>query len=200
VPPGSVSTASWAAIPALVQMAISRAPAGYVEPLYLAAAIFASSDTVGVDGDRDQYAAQIADLRQVAERSLGYAEHDIAFLYAVQALIGLDGPSSTGRALQGVANGEIEIACPACGAYLYVVLEEDAFIATPNPDTTRTPSATLVPASPTELSGPDQQVYELACTYGHQATARALLHIMGTATCPICSHPFPMLQAIRADR
>jgi hypothetical protein len=53
--------------------------------------------------------------------------------------------------LQGLANGEIEIACPACGDYLFVVLEEDASIATPNPDTNRTANTALVPASPAKL-------------------------------------------------
>jgi hypothetical protein len=86
---GTVYTASYAALPRLAQLAMGRDPAGFVEPLFLASCIIASTDgqvTKAVDV-RTQYAGTISVLREVAEQLVPVAGDDTDFVYRVQALI-----------------------------------------------------------------------------------------------------------------
>ena len=197
---GTVSTASYAAIPQLARIAAQRAPAGYVEPLHLVTAILASTDGPSDPGVRERFAAEIATLRGLAERNLAHAKDDGEFVYGLQALMSLDDVPIWQRELEGIADGELEIGCPRCGDPFYVVLDAEALVATSDPDGERTPSTGLVPRALESLSADERRLHELAAASGHDTVAQLFLYAAGDAVCPSCGHVVRIPEALATDR
>jgi hypothetical protein len=72
-------------------MTVRRAPAGYVAPLHLAAAVVASND--GPDEATAvcrRYQNELRVLRDVAERNLAHADGDTEFVYGLHSLMAFE--------------------------------------------------------------------------------------------------------------
>ncbi|MDX6238302.1 MAG: hypothetical protein QOG10_3117 [Kribbellaceae bacterium] len=71
-------------------MAVRHSPAGYVEPLHLAAAIIAADDGAEAFTEiRHRYSAELSALRDMAEQNLALADGPVEFVCARLALEGI---------------------------------------------------------------------------------------------------------------
>lgn len=159
---GTVYSASYAALPRLAELARRRDPSGFVEPLFLAASIVASTDVSAVEADvRADCAEAIRELRDVAERLVPVAGDDTDFVYRVQALI------ATG---DGGVWMSLETSPPEVRAF------DDASVGV---------TSTLA-ADPAKLMGSEGRAYELATAQGRLDLAQQMLEMFGEFECPIC--------------
>lgn len=115
---GTVYTASYAALPALTEMARQwRAPQQF-QPLLLAAAIVASSDFAAyqdVPDARSTHAAQIEQLTRLTAHALrcpDLAADPTTYVYLLQALLAFEGIEVWAEHLDGINNDEYEVPCP----------------------------------------------------------------------------------------
>jgi hypothetical protein len=112
---GTVSTASYAAIPHLAALALRSHPVGYNQALALAAAIVGSEDGPEESGAvRHRYASYIREMRNAAEQNLPFARGDVEFVYGLQALLAFDGVPIWKNHLESIADGEVGLECPNC--------------------------------------------------------------------------------------
>jgi hypothetical protein len=171
---GTVYSASYAALPALATMAARHQPAGYVEPLHLAASIVASDDgPPGLADLRRRYAAELSALRDVAERNLAHADGSNEFVYGLQALMALEQVPVWKDRLEVLADEELAMECPACAELCELDLSD------------------LDPAEPADLvDGDSARAYGLALQHGQAEVAEQMLHLFGKATCPSCGRAF----------
>lgn len=183
---GTVYTASYAALPRLAELATRRDPAGFVEPLFLATCIIASTD--GPESEaavRTRYADAIHVLHGVAQRLLQMAGDDTDFVYRVQALLATEGSGVWGSRLDALADQELELACRNCGEQLLISLERS-----PAPvrqfDDAEAGTTSMVPAAPSGLTGSEARAYELAVAHGRPGLAGQMLEMFGVFECPSC--------------
>lgn len=183
---GTVYSASYAALPRLTELAANRDPQEFVEPLFLATCIVASTDGPETPAAvRTRYAETLRTLHELAERLVPSATDDTDFIYRVQAVLATEGDSVWGTRLDALADQELELACPSCGEQLLVGLEtmptlvrqfDDAGVGT----------TTVVPADPDQLSGGEARAYGLAIDHARSQVARRLLELFGRFECPAC--------------
>lgn len=183
---GTVYTASYPALPRLADLATRRDPAGFVEPLFLATCILASTDGPEAAADvRARYADAIRVLNKVAERLVPLAGDDTDFVYRVQALLVTEGGGVWASRFEALADQELELACRHCGEQLLVSFEsspssvrqfDDAAVGT----------TSMIPADPSGLTGSEARAYELAITHGRPRLAGQMLEMFGVFECPSC--------------
>lgn len=193
---GTVYTASYAALPLLTKMAARRPPAGYVEPLALAAAIIASEDGPEDPADvRRRYATELAELHAMAGRNLKLADSVVEFVYALQALLSFEDVPIWKNRLEALADGEIELDCPTCHEHLLMDLGDAEVTVRPFDDTSVTPT-TSVPADPSHLSGSAARMHAVAVSQGRTGVAKKMLHLLGLCICPCCHARFEISSAL----
>jgi hypothetical protein len=191
---GSVTSASYAALPALAQIAKVR-PEVAVEPaLFLFASIIACTDGPEFADVRDRHAGTIADLVPVAEHKLDLVCDRIQVIHALETVAALEDLSVWQRELPGLANGEVELECPACGDHVYLELVGDDIGATADPDDIRE-GQSVRPARPADLAAPEARLLDLCHAHGHTGIAVELLHLFGVFTCPHCKTQFSIADA-----
>lgn len=197
---GTVSTASFAALPQLAAMAQRHPDAGYIPPLALAASIISASDRdPGFDDSRDKYANELAALRSVAERSISVAEEFGDFVYAVQFLMAFEGVPIWQDHLQSLADEELQLSCPNCDAYLYADLGDPDFNTRLATDPQTGESARIAPAEPARLPRIEARIYRIATERGQLRAADNLLYLFGESRCPNCNQTFVIPQALAAE-
>ena len=192
---GTVYSASYAALPRLTELAERRPPAGYVEPLALAAAILASLD--GPEDPRSiraRYSDETSTLSMMAERNLELADGSIDFIYALQTLLATEETTVWATRLDALADQELELACPQCDESLLMRLERSTA------EVTRfsggsSGTAVLV-ANPSDLDGPEARAYLLTLALGHRTLTDGLLKLFGRFACPNCGFRGAVSQAI----
>jgi hypothetical protein len=167
-----------------------------VEPaLFLFAKIIASTDDPLKSTVRDRHTATIADLVPIAEHKLDLISDRIEVVYALETVAALEDLSIWQRELQGLADREVELECPACGDHVYLELVGDDIVATADPDDTRAGRA-VRPARPADLAAPEARLLDLCHAHGHPTVAVELLHLFGMLTCPHCETEFNITNAI----
>lgn len=192
---GTVYSASYAALPALKDMSVQRAPAGYTAPLHLAAAIISSNDGPEAAAVvRHRYRAELGVLRDVAERNLDHASGDVEFVYGLQTLMAFEDGGVWQRNLQSIADGELSLECPQCGADLLMPLDGPTFVMTSFDDDSLAPTQVI----PTELADSDEDARLLTLTraHGQEEIAAKLAFLFGRATCPSCGTAFRIRDAL----
>jgi hypothetical protein len=121
---GTVYSASYAALPRLAELAARQDPSGFVDPLFLATCIVASTDGPEESAAvRVRYAETIRALHDVAEGLVPFAADDADFVYRVQAVLATESDSLWATRLEALANQELEFACPGCDEQLVMGLE-----------------------------------------------------------------------------
>ncbi|MEI2809839.1 MAG: hypothetical protein V9F00_06440 [Nocardioides sp.] len=184
---GTVYTASYAALPRLAELATRRDPAGFVEPLFLATCIIASTDgqvtkTINV---RAQYADTIRVLHDVAEQVVPLAGDDTDFVYRLQALLATEGSGAWGSRLEALADQELELACRNCGEQLLINLETSPSQVRQFDDAS-VGIMSVIPADPASLTGSEARAYQLASTHSRPQLANQMLEMFGVFECPNC--------------
>jgi predicted RNA-binding Zn-ribbon protein involved in translation (DUF1610 family) len=183
---GTVYSASYAALPRLAELAARRDPAGFVEPLFLASRIVASTDRPEEPAAvRTRCAETIRALHQVAEGLVSFAADDTDFIYRAQAVLATESDSVWATHLDAVANQELEFACPGCDEQLVIGFETTPAIVKQFDDAS-VGETTVVPSAPGRLTGSEARAYELATTHRRPQVAKQLLDLFGIFECPAC--------------
>jgi hypothetical protein len=181
-------------------MAARHSPAGYVEPLHLAAAIIGADD--GAEDFTEvshRYSAELSALRDMAEQNLPLADGPVEFVYALRALLALEGIPTWQNRLEALADEELGVACPQCREYLYLDLAGPDFRTTVADDGTATPTP-IIPARSDDLSVGAARMHDLAARHRHTDVAAGILYLVGDATCPACGSRFGVPRALAEER
>lgn len=193
---GSVSTASYAAIPHLSELALRSEPVGYNQALALAAAIVGSDDgPQDAEMVRRSYQPFVLAMHKAAEENLALARDDIAFIYALQALLAFDGVPIWKNHLESIADGEANLECPKCGQILLLTLDaadaQDQF-------TVDDPATQAIGAStaPNSLDPAQARMYSIAIAQQRPNVAAAMLRLFGRARCSRCGQAFDVSLAL----
>lgn len=190
---GTVYPASYAALPHLADVAGRQPPAGDVAALDLAAGILASTDgPVAPDVVRREHAETIDQLRALAERNLPHALTDTELVHALQALLAFEDAGPWQRHLEGLAEGELPLTCPNCGAFLVVDLTGDEPHVRDDTDPS-VPTTRVRPADPPEGS---LGMRMLAYTADRPRITHRLRHALGEGECPACGAGFTVDDAL----
>jgi len=193
---GTVSPASYAALPALAQIAESRADVALDPAIFLAASIIASTDGPPEATDvRSVYRTQIETLRPVAEHKLELVHERVDVIYALQVVAAFEDLSIWQRRLEGLVDAEVELECPSCGDSIDLALVNGAFPAMTDPgeiDGARPRRQ----AEPTELGTAEARLLSLCHTYRHTVVANELLQLFGQTRCPNCGALVSIAEAL----
>lgn len=192
---GTVTPASYAALPALAQMAKSRADVALDPAIFLAASIIASTDGPREADVRSVYASQIGALRPVAEDKLELVQERVDVIYALEVVAAFEDLSVWQRELEGLVNEEVELDCPSCEDHLYLELVDGALVATTDPDVVHG-GQPVQQADPAELGTAEARLLALSHAHNHAAVARELLQVFGQARCPHCGARFTIADAL----
>lgn len=193
---GTVTQASYAALPSLARIAEARPNVALDPALFLAADIVASTDGPPEIAEvRDRYAAQIYSLRPVAEHKLDLAHERADVIYALQTLAVFEDLSIWQRHLEGLVNEEVELECPSCDDHLYLELVQGEFVVTVDPDVA-TGHGSVRPARPDAIGPPEVRLLELCNAHNQDAVENHLLQLFGDAGCPTCGTRFTIAAAL----
>jgi hypothetical protein len=192
---GTVSPASYAALPLLLGIAERHPGSRYLAALHLAGAIVASTD-----GPRDnatvrrENVSTIERLRAVALRNLDEAESDADFVYGLEALLAFEDRGPWQRTLNHIADQELPFDCPLCGEFLLLSLEGPRPRLASYADGSCKPTD-VTPVEP-EPGSNEHRALELALACGRDEVADQMRHIFGKAICPCCRHEFGIPSAV----
>ncbi|MFI0222948.1 hypothetical protein [Streptomyces lydicus] len=204
---GTVYSASYAALPALTEMARQWSTADRRMPLYLAGSIVASTDQPYSDEDPQvTYASQVSDLAQLAEEAIqgpGLADDPPNYVYLLSALLSFQGVEVWGEQFDGLNDEEYEVPCPSCSAENFIVFGKYGYFSTTDSMYMK-PSATerqvrLRPQAPAALEGLAQRLYSRALSDGQPDVARKLTYVFGNAQCAECDAVFSVEEAVVAQ-
>ena len=197
---GTVYSASFPVLPYLADAAAKWPLPARVMPLSLAAAIVISDDVVG---DRASLMQGLADtvnrLQQLAVESLRVENLEREdFIQLLQATLALKGDTLWGQQLDRLASGEFEGVCPACDAYLQLVIGEYGFFVT-SEEWVNKPQVkrySIEPAEPASLWGTGNWLYERAVGAQQAELAMWVRHLFGSTVCPECERRLQVTEAI----
>ncbi|MFE3608667.1 hypothetical protein [Streptomyces goshikiensis] len=200
---GNVYSASFAALPWLVDVASTDNRDQAVDALNLAAAIMAGANQPHGAGDvRAKYSAEVAALLSLANQYLRTAVDRSEYVYLLEDVLSFEGIAGRNENLAwGLTNEEYEISCPGCAAGLFVVLGERGFFSTSgdyalaDDDVETKP---LRPTDPTALTGIGRRLHDVALADGQGEVANVLIYVFGDATCPDCETDFSVAAQINA--
>ncbi|OSZ62130.1 hypothetical protein OQI_01610 [Streptomyces pharetrae CZA14] len=198
---GTVYSASYAALPALTEMARRWTPPDRQAPLHLAGSIVASTDRpYGAEDPRVTYASAMAELAQLTEEALrlpGLASTDYVDL--LSTLLSFQGVEVWCEQLDGLNDEEYEVPCPACGSENFIVFGKYGFFSTIDSmymKSTTARKVPLQPQAPSSLEGLAQRLHNRALADGHPDIAHKLTYVFGTAQCADCDEVFSVEKAI----
>jgi hypothetical protein len=139
-----------------------------------------------------RFREELATLRFLAGGWLASPASPQDFLYRLQAMTALEGDELWGAELSRIVDDEIEVECPRCGTLLFVAFGDGGHFATHEDYATKTivEQTPLLPASPADLDGAGQRLYQASVQHGQTAIATALTYLFGQATCTQCSTEF----------
>ncbi len=190
---GTVYTASYAAIPHVVAIAVER-PARE-QPMFwsFVGAIAGSTDADPVPRDvRAGYAAALADARTRVPACLVTGIREGDGRAALTAYAELHGELVIAAALEGLGDGELRPTCPGCEMDLFVTVGTLPFVVS-DEDPADGGDANTRPVEPREPRPAIATLAALARGAGLASLAARIAALDGTATCPVCEHAFALL-------
>ncbi|MFC8722957.1 hypothetical protein [Kitasatospora sp. NPDC057198] len=208
--------ASFAALPRLAALAATST--GHdLSAVLMAAGSIVSCATTGSEVF-EVFAAPIADLHRLTDRSLRTTEDPGEYVDLLQYLLSFEGVETWDRHLDGVGTGEYEVDCPHCGVPILLVTGDgdgsgdgsgdgddcaDCFATTDEhapdehaPDEAE--KAPLRPAAPDELDALAARLHTRARTDAQPSVAHRLRHLFGPAACPDCGTAFRVADRLAA--
>lgn len=198
---GTVYSASFAALPRLLEWSQGIAPAQRTMVLMLAAAIVRSRD---VSSGLESRAAAVEstcgafhDLAVEAMNQPGLAEGD--FIHVVQAVLSFRGEQLWGTVLDQLNSGEFAGVCIQCQADLNLVIGRYGFFTSVDewvnrPNCKRTP---IESAALSRLAGVSKWLHDQAIRCNQQQVAAWIPYIFGTTRCPSCNSSLEVSEAIK---
>jgi hypothetical protein len=198
----TVYSASFAALPVLLEVARRWLPRERVMILGLAGAILASDDVMG--GSRDEllksYEWTIPSFEHLAQETISTPESSASdFIYAAQAILVFRNEMFWGRQLEDLVSGNFKGICPACGTDLYLVVGEYGFFSTAQERADRPKGQVpITPADPENLASVSRWLYEQSLRSGQPAVAEWVRHLFGTTACPSCGHAMSVEEGVHA--
>jgi uncharacterized protein YbaR (Trm112 family) len=205
---GSIYTASYAAVPHLVDIAGRlRRPDLRTHILVLIGSIAASSDDrsdAPIAPDvRAAYETALPRARDLALETLGWRLDPEEAVYLLQAAAGLEGHLSLGRILQGFVAEEFVLKCPSCNSELYVWTDGEALsTAAEDPVTNPMTVRTAIAPGPAPNSRLDVEFRWLIQNGGKAALSAIggrLPYLYGSGTCPACKSEFSVRDELAAS-
>ncbi|MFJ4524870.1 hypothetical protein ACIP4Y_28630 [Streptomyces sp. NPDC088810] len=200
---GTVYSASYAALPALRDMARQWSPADRQMPLTLAGAIAASTDRPYDEQDPHvAYAPEMSDLVQLTEEALRdpiLADDPATYVYLLAALISFEGVEVWGEQLDGLNDDEFEVPCPSCSTENFVAFGEYGFFSTTDSMYMNETTAKKMPLQPADISALErlaQRLHSRALADGQTDVAHKLTYVFGTAQCAECDEVFSVAEAV----
>ncbi|MEV5733385.1 hypothetical protein [Streptomyces sp. NPDC052292] len=200
---GTVYSASYAALPALRDMARQWSPADRQMPLTLAGSIAASTDRPYDEQDpHAAYASEMSDLVQLTEEALRdpiLANDPATYVYLLAALLSFEGDEVWGEQLDGLNDDEFEVPCPSCSTENFVAFGEYGFFSTTDSmymSETTARKMPLQPADTSALEGLAQRLHSRALADGQTDVAQKLTYVFGKAQCAECDEVFSVAEAI----
>lgn len=195
---GTVYSASFEAIPCLVQACPQLAPKDRRNALMLIAAIWASDDRHDGAEPSDAVKQLAPTIQDMTENSLDDADLDTEdFPYLLQAAAAFRDPY-WGRHLDYLASGEFPGVCWTCESHLFMAIGRYGYFASAD-DYVRSPDAKRSPIA----SGPQRSMapigvwlHERCVQHGQEEMAKGIAHIYGTTTCPVCDASISVVDAI----
>jgi hypothetical protein len=196
---GTVYSASFAALPILLETAKGWKPQERTMVIILAASIISSQES----GPRELDPQGLGELvkpefLQLCMESLTYAElPDVEFIYLLQSQLALEGDRIWGRKLDHLADGEFPGECPRCHSELYLVIGKDGFFASTG-DWIRNANIprTEIKANEGTLPPIGERLRAYADAASKHELARWFRYLFGTGTCPSCESTFAVSDAI----
>ncbi|QJT00330.1 hypothetical protein G9272_08550 [Streptomyces asoensis] len=204
---GSVYTASFAALPALADIAADRIPGDRRLALLLAGRIVSAEQQVHEPGYvQTHYPDAVAELHGLTLQGLRaepFEGDEEDYLYALEDLLAFEGVPVWRCCL---LRNSYEVQCPACSQHLKIDLyaqppctrrldpnERVRFIGDQGP-----PLTGIHPTVPADLPPLGARLYAMAVEAGQSTVAEHLTHLHGRATCPDCTPEFSVPQQIEA--
>lgn len=205
---GTVYSASFAALPALADIAGRWKPTERAQLIALAASILDSRNHCPKDllGPLEWVAPRFQQLcrESLAQRELPKAD----FIYLLQAARSLAGDHFWGEGLDHLVSGEFPGQCPHCGVELYLVIGEYGFFTTAEEWVQRPGSrpgmiepragikATAIEPQIGLLPEVGQWLHDRAQAAQQVDVADWIRHLFGTSGCPSCGRAFEVQAAI----
>ncbi|MCM2424092.1 hypothetical protein [Streptomyces sp. RKAG293] len=187
---GSVYSASFAALPLLADLG-SEAGKDGDNALLLAGAIAAAAD----DETRNQHDALIERLRALAHARIRRPAEPAFYVYLLQSVMAFDGVPVWSSALEGLADGTIEVFCPECEMGVFVSIGEAGhFSAVGDWEPGDPEGSPLRAAESDDLSGPARVLYDAASEAGVDTVALALTYLFGEGTSGECGAEFSIAE------
>jgi uncharacterized protein YbaR (Trm112 family) len=205
---GSVYSASFAAVPHLVSIALKQSDAECrAQVLILVGAIRSSTDYRGeseIPSDiLEAYEQILPSALDASVRTLSELLDTDTAIYLLETAAALRGFSVLGRVLSGFSDREFALTCPACDLQLYIWPDVNRLsVAAEDPvshsETHRTfTSPGPVPGSPDELAF--SWIMGLAKTTNLAEVTLLLPHLFGTVVCPACGVSFDIMGRLNEE-
>jgi len=200
---GTVYTATFAALPVIVEKAASSSPEERLMPLILCSEIVSSRHgSASGEASADVWRPLLPTLLRLTEESIASGARDrrdaFHLLAAWVAFLDLPGRSFQVRRL---ADEELEGECPDCQGYLLVAIGEQGYFTAADDYVTKenVPRRDIAPASVGELSELQARIFAMARGFNDPLVDRALLSLFGSSHCPTCSKPLEIWSATAAE-
>ncbi|MFD9127144.1 hypothetical protein [Kitasatospora sp. NPDC059571] len=189
---GSVYPASFAALALLADLGDQGGKDGD-DALLLAGAIAGAAD----EETRARHGVLIERLRILAHARIRRPAEPAFYVCLLQTAMALDGVRVWSSALEGLADGTIEVFCPECEMGVFVSIGEAGYFSAVGDWEPGDPAgAPLRAAAPADLEGPGRVLYDAASQAGLDTVALALTYVFGEGTCGECGAEFPIAEQV----
>ncbi len=205
---GTVYTASFAALPALADIATGRKAGARGQALGLAGRIVVQEQQLHEPGYvQARYPAAIRELRQLTLNIVAGSHFEGSaddFLYCLEHLLAFEGVPVWRRCLLRL---EHDVTCPICAQCLEIDLSRVP-AGTRRRDPSRSfrvvggegPLLTGVrPSAPEDLPQLAHRLHRMAVRAGQTEAAEHLAHLFGRTTCPDCTSDFSVSDPVAAN-
>lgn len=185
---GTVYTASYAAVPHVVAIALDRPPGKRVGFWHLVGAIAVSVDAAPIPPDLEApYRSAVAAARDAAPASLIGSLDGTAAAGLLASIAGLSGEVAIENAIEGIVDAELPWECPACAEYVTLAVAELPLRAVSD-DGARTTVVAAAAPRPALAT-----LVDMAQRAGRRALATQLAALECIVTCPLCAATSPLL-------
>ncbi|NKE59971.1 hypothetical protein FXN61_25495 [Lentzea sp. PSKA42] len=175
---GGASPESFAALPKLADLA--NDPELAEQAVSLAGAIIAA----GGAEVRDERLA--AELLAAANRLLPASDDYYASLLAAQ--LAFEGVAYWPNLAESLGSLPFDVLCPSCGTDITLLF--DLSLAKASFIDEIGDTSPLQPVDPSALTGIGRRLYDTAASHAQERVMRAVAHLFGQATCPLCAAEF----------
>lgn len=187
---GMIYSASYAAVPFVVDLARERPPSEQLLFWIFVATIAAEGEASDIPRAlHGAYQAALVRARATVEASDWSRLDADERPWLVSALANLQGERAVARAVEGLIDGEIALACPACDGDVYVSVSQAPFVASNVNPEGGWRSQDLTRLTPR----PDPRIDALLMFADEPLTPR-LRGLASTVLCPTCEEAFPLLE------